>query len=345
MFEIKDCFLLTSLCENNGVYKTDVTYIHFTEKQLSNLWFNAHFLFIENKVYYEDLFVNPNIIDIIKNNKSDDIKHFNYILNNYKYTNLNFNKAIIFYINTCSPGHELASLTEMIYNYHENNLVDYDIIITEQIHKLGKSIVSMLYLFFDETKIHFINNLTCVHIKETYIINHFTNKQPKCIDFLIKKLDDNLIKLNYSIDVKNNLCLIKTTENRLFNSTDKSFSKDYNSFFKQHGFEIIIPEEKCITELYYLIKNCKKLILSWGSNSWVNSIYVKPSHNLITLCHINYANEYNSCFGNHEKNISTQYTQWTPLCNKNIMLYDLTTELSENIKNILIDSLQEITNE
>jgi hypothetical protein len=228
----------------------------------------------------------------------------------------------------------------MIFKYHENKLFEYDIIISKKIDTLGNMFLSILYLFFDKSKIHFVDNFTIVNINETYIFKTLSHKQNKCIDFLIKKLDDNLIKLNYSMDVKDNLCLIKTTENKIFNSVNKSFSKDYNIFFKQHMFDIIIPENLSITELYYLIKNCKNLILSWGANSYVNSIFVKPHHNLITLCHINYSNEYNGF--KHIKNASKKHTQWTPLCNKNMMIYDLPNELLDNAILLLNESLKEI---
>ena len=91
-------------------------------------------------------------------------------------------------------------------------------------------------------------------------------------------------------------------------------------------------------QLYYLINNCKNLVLSWGANSWCNSVFVNKNQKLITLCHEGYKNEYEG-FKQFEK-VEEIYSQWTPLCKKNIILYDLKTELTETTKNLLIDTLE-----
>jgi hypothetical protein len=317
--------------------------MHFYSEQQIKLFFNSHFLHIDNEIYYEDLFVNENIVQIVKNNNSNDVLNFNNIISKSKYTNLCLDKAIIFFVNTSSPGHEFASLIETIYLYYTNNLFDYDIIISDKIYFFGQMFTSILDLFFDKSKIKIIDNNTIVNINQTYLFKTYSSKQHKCINFLLNKLNENLTKNvyeNLNKNVYENLCIIKTTTNKTFNSQNKSFSEDYNLFFEKYGFKIIKPEDLSVYELHYLIKNCKNIILSWGANSYCNSSFVNETHNVITLCHINYNNEYN----NFKKiqNIEKYYSDWTPICNKNIMLYDLETELTETIKQSIIPYIKDL---
>ena len=73
-----------------------------------------------------------------------------------------------------SPGHELASLIYSIYIYYENKMYDYDIIISNQVYELGNMFVSILLLYFDKSKIHFIDNIRQMFILMKHIyLKHF----------------------------------------------------------------------------------------------------------------------------------------------------------------------------
>lgn len=319
----------------------NIRYIHFYPEQQKNLPYTSHFLNIDDEIYNADIFYSPYFSEIIKNNNSTDILNFNNIISTTTYTNLNLDKAVIFYINTPSPGHELASLIESIYLYYTNNLFDYDIVVSHKIVFLGKIFTSILDLFFDKKKIKIVDNNTIVNINKTYLIKPETNRSTICDEFLLNKLDENSVfDKNLPKNTYENLCIIKTSENKRFHSKLKSFHKDYNLLFEEQGFKIIIPEELTVSELYYLIKNCKNLILSWGANSWCNGIYVNKNHNLITLCHKDYKNEYREFVS--IKNIEKHKSPWTPICKKHILLYDLPTELTETTKQAIISHIKEL---
>jgi hypothetical protein len=334
--------LLTTLNNNIDIDKTDIkqniTYIHFYKEQQINLPFNSHFIHFNNKTFYQDYFCHEGIINTLKNPNSNDIVNFTNILNNTNYQEIYIEKAIIFYINTLSAGHEFASIMHSIYNIYTNKLFEFEIVISDNIFQLGNFLVSILYLFFDKQKIIFVNNNTKVFIKETYIHNCPSEKKLPSIELLLDKLKiTNIISNNNKFK---NICLIKTISDKKINSPNKSFSNDYNLFFKSKGFEIIFPEELDVKELYNIISNCENIVMSWGANSWCNSTFVNYKQNVISLCHVGYANEYEGL--KIIEDIKNVYTNWTPICNKNIMVYDLKTELTDETKCLLENTINKL---
>jgi len=337
--------LLTDI--NNNIIQIDnikqvsnVTYIHFLRKQQKYLYFNSHFLLLNEKIYYANYFTNQHINNIILDPNSDENINFKQILKNNIYNELNLNKAIIIYINTNSPGNELARILYSIYLYYYHNLHDYSLVVSNDIFVLGNMIPSILYLFFDKSKIYFVDKFTKVNIKETYIYYPPSNKYDFAVKFLLNKLNETIIIEKNNLCNYENICLIKTTLNKNMNSPNRTFSNDYNIFFEKKGFKIINVENLEVLELFNLIKNCKNLVLSWGANSWCNSTFVNESHNLITLCHIGYEIEYNNL--KKINNIEKCYSEWTPICNKNIMIYDLKSEFTDETKYLLENKLKEI---
>lgn len=322
------------------INKTNIVYIHFKIDQQINLGFNSNFIKIENQLYYEDFFVNENILNIIQDSNSTDIINFNNIFNNTIYNEIYLNKAVIFYINTLSPGHELASLINSIYIYHYNKLFDFEIVVSDNIFSLGKMLISILYLFFDKKKIHVVNNLTKVNINETYIYKILSNKLNHSVIFLLDKLNNSLI-INNELSVKyEKLCLIKCKSLVKFNNNISCFDNYYKSFFQINGFNTLIVEDFEIEQLYYLIHNCKYAVLSWGANSWCNSTFINKTQKIMTLCHKYYKNEYDGF--KKINNIEKYYSQWTPICDKNVMVYDLNTEFNKTTNQILTDKLIEL---
>ena len=83
-----------------------------------------------------------------------------------------------------------------------------------------------------------------------------------------------------------------------------------------------------IITLFNIINNCKNIILSWGCNSWINSIFVNKKTNVMILCHIHYKNEWSNHKFTYSKDV---LTLCTPICNKLIMEFDLPSELNNDI--------------
>jgi hypothetical protein len=348
--------LATKLCNNDHdivVHVNKLTYIHFYNTQGKQTYFNNHFFNVDNVTYYADYFVSPEILKIILNNCSDDIINYKHLIKNEysvawsdpacvasgciasgsdvsinKYVNKTFDKAIIFYIMTLSVGHEFASIMYIIYLYKLNKWEDYDIVVSDQILKLGSFLQSVLFLFFKREKIHFVDNLTHVTINDSYIYYPPSRKNSKSIDFL---LDHLTIYKNVQYGRCNkNICMIKTDKTKMaVNSPNRAFSSEYDTFFLNKGFDIIVAEDLSVFDLYVVLNNCENIILSWGCNSWINSVFVNKLSNVMILCHELYSNEYS----NHNKHhvfCNNVGTDWTPVCNKLCMVYDLPRKLDES---------------
>jgi hypothetical protein len=335
--------LATKLCNNDHdivVHVNKLTYIHFYNTQGKQTYFNNHFFNVDNVTYYADYFVSPEILNIILNNCSDDIINYKHLIKN-EYVYKTFDKAIIFYIMTLSVGHEFASIMYIIYLYKLNKLDDYDIIISDQILQLGTFLQSVLFLFFKPEQIHFVNNLTHVTINDSYIYYPPSRKNGKSIDFL---LDHLTIYKNVQYGRSNkNICMIKTDKTKMaVNSPNRAFSTEYDTFFLNKGFDIIVAEDLSAFDLYVVLNNCENIILSWGCNSWINSAFVNKLSNVMILCHELYSNEYSNN-NKHHLFCNNVGTDWTPVCNKLCMVYDLPRELDESSQHKLDTNLLDFT--
>jgi hypothetical protein len=179
---------------------------------------------------------------------------------------------------------------------------------------------SILLLFFKEDKIHFIDDNTIVNISESIIYNPPHYKVHEHNEILLNKLNLNLnTNINY-----NNVCLIKSViDLNYLNSPQRCFYQTYLNFFKKNDFHIFSPNDYDVITLFNIINNCNNIILSWGCNAWLNSIFVNKKTNVMILCHNRYSHEYNKNY-NYNKN---NRTLCTPICNKLIMVFDLESEL------------------
>uniref|UniRef100_A0A6C0B900 Uncharacterized protein n=1 Tax=viral metagenome TaxID=1070528 RepID=A0A6C0B900_9ZZZZ len=132
--------------------------------------------------------------------------------------------------------------------------------------------------------------------------------------------------------ISKNVCLIKSNldNNALICTQHRAFNESYLTFFKQNNFDIYSPVNLDVIELYNLIHNCENLIISWGCNSWLNSIFVNIKTNVLILCHIGYQHEYKT--DNYEITYNNKIpTLCTPSCKNLIMSVDLPTKLTDII--------------
>ena len=300
----------------------NLKYIHFYDDECINLYFKQHFVNFNNSTYYADFFVNNGILEIITNNNSPSILQIKNKINEIEYKEFNIDKAIIFYSNTRSAGHEMANILHTIYLYNLNNLEEYDIIITKKFLNLGNFMIDFLYFFIPKNKIHFVDNRTIVNINKSFVNYPPSSKQNISVDFLLNKL-----KI-YKIDApKNKVCFIKTYSSTCMNSKNRCFNDDYKEYFINKGFMFVNPESLNLIDLYNLINNTTLVVLSWGCNCWINSTFIEEDKKVIILCHIGYSCEYNSL-----KNVNNlNSTQWTPKCEKLLFIKDLNTEINTEL--------------
>lgn len=299
---------------NTFIHFSNITYYHFYFNEIPMLSFQQHFIIYEGQTYYCTNFYNDNMISNLKQSSeiiNDKIQLFE--------KQINIKKGIILYVTTKSVGHEMASILNAIYHYRLNHLEEYDVIISDKIFSLGNFLLSLIYLFIHRDKIHFIDNKTKVIIEETYIYKSIPHKEDITINFLLDELS------KYRVyGQKSNKCMIKHIDEKSnYNTPSNGFNKDYIDFFVEQGFTFIKPEEYNIIDLYNELQNSDKLIMSWGCNSWVNSIFVTQNQHVMILCHNGYKQEYKHVRDKEESDNKIIKTNWTPDCEKVIMIYDL----------------------
>lgn len=336
-----DVLFTSDLFKNSGIlnynemkYVENLKFVHFYYSECFLNGFINNFLFFNNNMYYANHFSNVNINNDIKNVNSENNKRVKNKLSTFNYENIYFDKAIILYSNIKSVGHEFANIIHTIYLININRLEDFDIIISDQILNLGTFLLSVIDKFIPKEKIHYVNNNQIINIKETYI-NFPTSffKTKISIDFLI----DN-IKLVNDISIKyDNVCLIKSTSSNNMQSSNRAFDNNYKEYFINNNFEIFDAEKFDVVTLFNIINNAKNIVLSWGCNSWINSTFVNRNSNLMVLCHSKYNNEFVRDNVNHQN-----YSNWIPICDKLVMVYDLESNFDENTKNLLDDKLSEL---
>jgi len=321
---------LSNLIKTNDIISIEngsFFYINCLEKLIP--WYNVfHYYFynINNKLFIDD-YDYKHIIDDYFKNKVTNENHID-LLNNKNFNKIYKNKVFFITHTLNNGGHSLSSIFHSIYLYLKNNLYDYEIIVTNELMNFNTFMKSIIYYFFDESKITIIDNKTVVYFNYSYIYKNSSGKDIDSISYLINKLKLN----NKEYKKYDNICLIKTFDTQNF-SNNRSFSNDYNDFIKNKNFDIIIPENYELGDLFNIIYNSKNIIMSWGCCSYLNSIFVNESSNVLVLCHENYQHEYKSL----DSNFILQ-SGWFPTeCNKKLIMYDLKTELNDDIK-ILLDN-------
>ena len=336
---------LTEIYDKNNIIieNSDFFYISRERKIIPHYLktFIYYFFIINDKFYIHD-FEYKHILDdyFINNNKVTNQTHID-LINNINFNILELDKVVFIKIFYTNVGHAIGNILNTIYYVKTNNLDDYDIVVPDDIN-YSPFLKSIIYLFFDNSRIILISDTTLVKFNKTHVLKDDSHKNDIISHFLIEKL-------KLTIDYKNisdntcdntcdntydNICLIKSTITQNLNPENKCFSNDYNNYFISKGFKIIIPENHDVTSLFKIIHNAKNVILSWGCCSYLNSIFVNEKSNVLVLCHKGYEHEYVSVKTNYPGSILN--SDWFPkIANKKLILYDLETELNEETKKIL----------
>lgn len=316
---------LNEILVNNDLIKIiNSTHFYIKKKEKIIPWYDIFTYFfykINDKLYLHNvLFDKVKNSYFIDNNYVNNIEHVN-LLKNINFKQLNINKAFILTYTHSNAGHLFSEIMHQIHIYFKNNLYDYNILITKELLEENTFIKSIIYYFFTEDKIIIYDEYTVLSFDESFIFKYSNGKESNSINFLLNKLKkETIMKKMY-----NNICLIKTHETKNQNPL-KSFSCDYSFFIEQQLFNIIIPENYNIEELFNIIYNADNIIMSWGCCSYLNGIFVNENSNFLLLCHEKYNNEYNNV-----QNIFN--SGWFPeKCKNKNILYDLPCELDELVK-------------
>jgi hypothetical protein len=286
--------------------------------------------------------------------------------------NLDFNLIDKVFLLKCeihNAGHLICNIFYQLYYYFKNELT-CKILIPTYIKK-NYFIMKLLEYFIDLNKIIFIDSEIrykfndIIYINCSYIYTWFCsgiydiNKDSQNIKLLTIKpiINDNYTEnIKYFIDIitqknisnninfqkKDKIFLIKTIDKIGINtinanknhSIERSFNNDYNIFFENNNFFKLNHDDYTIDEFYFLLNNCKTLVLSWGCISYLNKMFIiNEKINIILLAHKGYYFEYNNL---------KKLGDFVPKCENLQVILNLNSYMDDETKNIFDIALSNI---
>ena len=298
--------------------------------------FTYFFYNINDKLYINDTNFKHVLDDyFINNNLVKNENHLN-LLSNVGFKKIFISRAFFITYTHNNAGHMFSEIMYQIYLYKTNKLNDFNLCITKELSVFNPFILSVIYYFFPKNIVTIIDENIVVNFKYSLVLQGSLGKNPESINLLINKLKIETIL----IKIYKNICLIKTTQTQNQNQ-EKTFNNEYNKFIENKNYNIIIPENYTITELFNIIHNSDNIIMSWGCCSYLNSIFVNENSNILILCHKSYSNEYVEVREKYPCGIFDSY--WFPKkCKNKYVLYDLPTELDDLTKIILNDEIDKM---
>jgi capsular polysaccharide biosynthesis protein len=204
-------------------------------------------------------------------------------------------------------------------------------VITKELKEYNTFLYSLILLFFKSENILIIENYQLVSINELYMVHDYSVKKKENVLFLQDKLTQLKERKFYS-----KIITIKT--NFTQNCSKGVFEDEYVKYFESFGFVFIKCEDYNIIELFNIFNSAEYIIMSWGYNSYLNSMLINNDiTNVLVIANIKYKNEYDQ-FVNNEIN-----TDWFPnKCKNKFFIGDLTNEFTNQIKTLLDDKINDI---
>ena len=302
-------------------------------------WYNIfpyYFYVIDDTVYVNDFEFRDIQLDAAKRfilkHQITNFTEMTTFLNN-QYRVLYLDKVLFIKMIHTNAGHALGNLLYVI--YHTKNCItpDTNIVVTEDFVQFSPFLMSIIYLFYEKDKIIIINDKTIVHFNQSFITRDHSYKEAITTNHLIEKLMTTIIENPpQTMELYENICLIKTYITKNQNPANKTFCSEYIRHMEDtFSFKMIIPEKYDILTLFTIIHSAKNVILSWGCCSYLNSIFVHPNANVLVLCHEGYKNEYVKVRDTYSCGILN--SGWFPEKAKNkYILYDLPSQLNDTVK-------------
>lgn len=237
--------------------------------------------------------------------------------------------------NYTNAGHSFGNIVQILHKRFRDieNISEFKIIVTEDLYKYNTFLISCILLFVSKDNLVILKSSQHLTCKNLVMYEDFSARLDSSVDWLLNRLKiTNLNKMQHE-----NIFLIKSTNTQ--NTNEGAFNTEYNDFFRDNGFVQILPETMDIIELYNVINNSKNVIMSWGCNSYLNSIFVNECSNVLVLGHIKYKAEYE-----YRKTFSNFYEcAWFPKkSNKSLFIGDLPSELSNDIIDLLKTKIAEL---
>lgn len=202
-----------------------------------------------------------------------------------------YDEAFLISFFCANVGHSINTVLKCIQTYKSCNL-STTILVYDDILLYGNFFKSILFLFFEPHKVIFIKSLSQIHCKKLTIVENKCDARTDELDFfLLNCLRLQKYKLKLSRDCSK-ICLIKC-DNTKNTFQERKFDSSWINFFQINNFTLIQAENFDVKALYYLLNSASQIVLSWGCNSYLNSVFIEnPLSHTLVLCHKGYENEY-----------------------------------------------------
>jgi hypothetical protein len=305
----------------------------FSDKKLIP-WFSniCHYFLVKNEKYYINDFEYRQQFDQFVQEVNLGQMQVSMILKDRVI--LEIDRAIFIKIPFLNAGHSFCNIINAIYKIkHNPALENYTVIITQELVDFSLFLTSIIYMFFNNVVA--INDNTTVKFKSAYIIRDYSIKHAPSITYLIEHLKSTIC-INPPAQC-DNICLIKTPITKSGNN-NRFFNSAYNEHIRSYGFMIVIPENYNITELFRIIYGAKRVIMSWGCCSYLNSTFVNPEASVLILGHNEYKYEYDQFPGDQIYD-----TDWFPVkCRAKLRALYMESELTPQMKKILDEKIRSL---
>jgi hypothetical protein len=276
----------TDIFQGDGFIENAAWFYVPSDKQLIP-WFSNichYFLVIHNDYYINDFEYGDVFAEFVQDINTDISAVLTFPRNI-----LEINRAVFIKIPFLNAGHAFGNITRAIYKIKHNPLLaDYTVVITQELVNFSPFLLSIIHLFFQDVVV--VDDNTTVHFKSAYIICDHSLKCETATGYLIERLKS-IIDITDANGISENICLIKTPITKSGNNR-RMFDAEYNDFIKTYGFTIIVPENYTIIELFRIIYGAKRVIMSWGCCSYLNSAFTHPESSVLVLGHDGYKYEY-----------------------------------------------------
>jgi hypothetical protein len=333
-----DAFYVPPLLKQSEVFLDDefidnASWFYIPSNKKLIPWFSNichYFLVIHGNYYINDFEYTDHFSEFVQDVNNNKI-YIPEVLNERQ--GLELDRVVFIKIPFLNAGHAFGNITRAIYKIKHNPLLsDYTIVITKELVDFSPFLLSVITLFFQDVVVVYDN--TTVQFKSAYIICDHSVKSEIATGYLIDRLKF-IVNVTEPTNISENICLIKTPITKSGNNK-RMFDAEYNDFIRTYGFMIVIPENYTIVELFRIIYGAKRVIMSWGCCSYLNSVFVNPDASVLVLGHEGYKYEYDQFPGDKIFD-----SEWFPVKSrmKLCALY-LESDLTTNGKEILDEKIR-----
>ena len=140
--------------------------------------------------------------------------------------------------------------------------------------------------------------------------------------------------------MRDRVALLKTPHTVNSSLCARHFGTSVVDLLEERGFLVVRPEALALRAVFAAVHGARKLVMSWGCCSYLNSIYAHPDTDVLVLGHEGYQHELNRL---REDGVRPEESPWLPeRCRSARVLTGLGTELTEETRAVVSEAVREL---